>query len=63
MKNALMLAMIIGTATLVGACSGGNSTPPAEPLNCPKGSHQEGTKCVINGPLPAPEPAAAPAAK
>jgi hypothetical protein len=67
MKNTLILTVILGAAAWAGtlACSSSVNTPPAPPPDCARGTHQEGDKCVLNGPspAPAPAPAAAPAAK
>ena len=62
MKNTWIRTLVFGMAALAGtlACSGGGNTPPTAPLNCEKGTHQEGDKCVLNGPISAPPPTAAP---
>jgi hypothetical protein len=64
MKNTLILASVLVAEVLAGAlaCSG-NTPPPPVPINCERGTHQEGNKCVINGSLPAKAAAPGAAAK
>jgi hypothetical protein len=61
MKNVSIPTLILGIAALAGllASSGCNNQPPAAPINCEKGTHQVGDKCVLNQPVAAPAPAAA----
>jgi hypothetical protein len=64
-KNASLMPAALACAALVGtlACSNGDKAAPAAPLNCERGTHQQGDKCVLNEPVPAPAPTPAPAAR
>ncbi|MBI5239818.1 MAG: hypothetical protein HY926_05045 [Elusimicrobia bacterium] len=50
MKNALLLTLALAGFM---ACAKKQEAPPPPP-DCARGTHQEGDKCVSNGPLPAP---------
>jgi hypothetical protein len=54
MKNALILTLALAGAL---ACAKAQEAPPPAP-DCARGTHQEGDKCVPNGPAPAAAPAA-----
>ena len=58
MNNALRLAAVFAAVAALQACSGGSGAPAKAPLNCEKGTHQEGGKCVLNAPVAVPAKAA-----
>jgi hypothetical protein len=66
MKERLTPAVVLSLAALVGtlACSSEKNPPPAAaPLNCERGTHQQGDKCVLNAPVPVPAPTTTPTAR